>query len=59
MGELMRMVRVNREYAEEMRVNVINDGGVWDAAHGAAHAYYEGQVDALDRLLEVWREGEG
>ncbi len=55
MDEMIRMVRVNREYAEGLRLNVVADGQVWDVDHSVTHAYYEGQVDALDRLLEAWK----
>lgn len=57
MDELMRIVRVNREYAEERRDAIEGKYEVmafWGNDDTTDYEYWSGQVDALERVLASW-----
>lgn len=68
MDELMRIVRVNREYAEEKRDAIevkYKAMAFWSNDDTTDYEYWSGQMDALERVLLAWeslgykvREGE-
>lgn len=58
MDELVRMVRVNREHAEEQRAKIEGTYGplsFWSNDDTQDYEYWSGQVDAFDRVLEAWK----